>query len=85
MQSFDLKTADAGRVVEMNIKDSGSGIPQHLVPRMFQPFFTTKPGRQGLSLSRAKRYAELNKGDLELMATRPGSTVFRLRFRLGDD
>ena len=68
---------DEGRV-ELFVRDSGSGVPPHLLPRLFEPFFTTKPRRQGLSLSRARRYADYHGGVLELVRTGADGTEFRL-------
>ena len=59
----------------MVVKDSGQGIPTYLVPRLYQPFFTSKPGRQGLSLSRTKRYVELHGGQIELLKTGEDGTM----------
>jgi two-component system sensor kinase FixL len=73
--------SDQGRV-EFTIRDTGEGIPDHLVPRLFQPFLTTKTGRQGLSLSRAKRFVELQGGTLSLIETSPQGTTFQMNLRV---
>jgi len=41
----------AERVVEISIADSGCGIPAENLPRVLEPFFTTKPRGNGLGLS----------------------------------
>lgn len=68
--------------IEFVIKDSGHGIPDHLQSRLFQPFFTTKTGHQGLSLSRAKRFVELHAGTLELVQSSPQGSIFQMTLRL---
>jgi signal transduction histidine kinase len=47
-------------------------------PRLFQPFFSTKEHRQGLSLSRAKRYVEFHGGTLELIQSGEKGASFQL-------
>ncbi|WP_169257399.1 PAS domain-containing sensor histidine kinase [Aromatoleum toluvorans] len=42
--------ADGGRV-RIDVRDSGSGIPETLQRRIFEPFFTTREGGSGLGLS----------------------------------
>lgn len=81
--TISLKNQSAKGVVQMLVRDTGPGIPEHLQPRLFQPFFTTKEHRQGLGLSRAKRYVEFHNGDLQLIQTGPQGTLFQLELPLG--
>jgi signal transduction histidine kinase len=80
-----LKNYSDTRRIQLVVRDSGAGIPPHLMPRLFQPFFTTKQDRQGLSLSRARRYAELHGGLLELSQSGPEGCVFQLELPLAAD
>jgi len=51
-----VRTADRGDRAEVRIRDNGTGIPEDIVDRIFEPFFTSRPPGQGtglgLSLSR---------------------------------
>ena len=42
--------------VEIVLKDNGNGIPQNIVDKIFQPFFTTKPTGQGTGLCLSLAY-----------------------------
>ncbi len=67
--------------IQIEIGDTGPGIPKENVARIFEPFFTTKPVGQGtgLGLDISWRIV-VNKhhGDLSV-ESRPGETVFRVR------
>ncbi len=45
-----------GDFIQIAIKDNGSGIPEHIKDKIFQPFFTTKPTGQGTGLGLSLAY-----------------------------
>ena len=67
------------REVVVEVTDTGRGIPDHVLPSVCEPFFTTRQEGTGLGLAIAKRFLEQNGGRLEI-ASRPGEgTTVRLR------
>ena len=42
--------------IEIHVRDNGIGIPQKVVDKIFQPFFTTKPTGQGTGLGLSLSY-----------------------------
>ena len=53
---ISVQTKKAGNIVEITVSDNGSGIPQKIVDKIFQPFFTTKPTGQGTGLGLSLSY-----------------------------
>ncbi|MBA4139579.1 MAG: histidine kinase, partial [Segetibacter sp.] len=51
----------AGRL-ELSVKDNGNGIPQKVLDKIFQPFFTTKPTGEGTGLGLSLSYDIITKG-----------------------
>jgi two-component system, NtrC family, sensor kinase len=73
-----LNEAEGGSEVAIEISDTGSGIPDNVLPSVCEPFFTTRADGTGLGLAIAKRYVEQNGGRLEI-TSRPGGTTVRVR------
>ena len=74
---------ESNGIVYIDIKDTGSGIPEDKVKQLFNPFFTTKdPGKgTGLGLFIVRQVVEKNGGKIYLKETRVGEgTTFRLEF-----
>jgi signal transduction histidine kinase len=57
-----VSTRSRGGKVEICVKDNGNGIPQNIVDKIFQPFFTTKPTGEGTGLGLSLSYDIVTKG-----------------------
>ena len=57
-------TTDAGRNVQFAVRDCGTGIPDILIDRLFEPFVTTKPEGLGLGLSISRTIVAAHGGRL---------------------
>ncbi len=66
--------------MQVDITDTGQGVPETLGESIFSPFVTGKPAGEGLGLAMVSRIAELHGGGVEY-ESRPGRTVFRLYLR----
>ena len=60
--TVSISTKRTASGVEIRIKDNGTGIPEHVKTRIFQPFFTTKPTGQGTGLGLSISYDIVVKG-----------------------
>ncbi len=66
--------------IRIRVQDSGSGIPQEALSRIFSPFFTTRDKGTGLGLAIVKKLTEANDGQIRLVQTGPEGTVFEIEF-----
>ena len=74
-------TRNLGDAVEIRIRDNGTGIPQEVRDKMFNPFFTTKPAGEGtgLGLSMSHDIIVKQHGGTIDVVTEPGQfTEFRI-------
>ncbi len=76
-----IRTRHEGEWVVIEIEDDGPGIPAEIQPRVFEPFYTTKPPGQGTGLGLDISYnivAHNHRGDINVFSE-PGKTCFRVR------
>jgi len=64
--------------VQVDISDTGPGIPDESRHRIFEPFFTTKKNGTGLGLAITKQIVTAHKGSIHLTSF-PGGTVFHVK------
>ncbi len=71
---------------EVRVSDNGTGIPQKVLDKIFQPFFTTKPTGQGtgLGLSLAYDIIKAHGGELKVETYEGEGTTFIIRIPVGD-
>lgn len=75
--TVSIQTKKRENQIELNISDNGNGIPQQIIDKIFQPFFTTKPTGQGTGLGLSLSYDIITKGhggELKVATTPDGST-----------
>ena len=66
-----------GQYVEISVKDSGSGIPEQYLPRLFDPYFTTKEKGSGLGLATSYAIIKNHGGLIDVKSQLgKGSTFF---------
>jgi two-component system NtrC family sensor kinase len=64
--------------VEVSVRDSGSGVAPEHVPKLFQPYFTTKTHGTGLGLFVTRKLVEEHGGTVAFESTPGEGTVFRV-------
>lgn len=57
-----VQLPSGGRAIQIKVSDNGSGIPQGIIDKIFQPFFTTKPTGEGTGLGLSMSYDIITKG-----------------------
>jgi len=62
MPSVTVRTSRSGDQVKIEVSDNGSGIPEAIRDKIFQPFFTTKPAGEGTGLGLSLSYDIITKG-----------------------
>lgn len=66
--------------IAVEVEDTGPGIPEELLPKIFEPYFTTKAKGEGIGmgLSICQEIVEKHKGHIEVNSSESGKTCFRV-------
>ena len=73
--------------IELDVADTGPGIPENVRPHIFTPFFTTKADGQGtgLGLPISRDIIERHGGTVEVLDEPGGGACFRIRLPVGPE
>ncbi len=73
-----ISTKKLNNQIEISVKDNANGIPQNVIDKVFQPFFTTKPTGEGtgLGLSLAYDIVKTHGGELNVETKKGEGTTF---------
>ena len=80
--NVDVRTELSGESVRISVRDSGPGVPEELLPKIFQPFFRVDDSRDsstggvGLGLAIAYRAISVHHGRLWAQNGNPGLNVW---------
>ena len=80
--TLTVTTRDLGDVVEVLVRDNGTGIPAEIRDKLFQPFFTTKPTGEGTGLGLSITYDIITKqhgGAIAIDSAVNGFTEFTVK------
>jgi signal transduction histidine kinase len=75
---LNLQTGETSDGVWMSVADTGGGIPQEQINRIFEPFYTTKKKGTGLGLMIVQRIVRAHNGRIELESKVGRGTTFRI-------
>ena len=76
--TLTLATGEGGDGVWVSVADTGGGIPQEQINRIFDPFYTTKKEGTGLGLMIVQRIVRAHGGRIELESHVGKGTTFRI-------
>jgi signal transduction histidine kinase len=67
------------------VEDTGPGIPQDILPRIFDRFFTTRPNGTGLGLAMARKITEQHGADITAESSKWGGACFEVKWPIAED
>src|SRR5215475_12205227 len=71
-----------GELAEISVSDTGKGIPPENRQKIFQLFFTTRPGGNGIGLATTFRIVQLHNGSIDFQSEAGRGTTFRIELPL---
>jgi PAS domain S-box-containing protein len=77
-----LRLRRSGEFAEIAVEDSGRGIPAGDHKKIFQLFFTTRPGGTGIGLANTFRFVQLHNGRIEFESETGRGTTFLVKLPL---
>jgi signal transduction histidine kinase len=77
--SLTIEARVEGPAVRLDVTDTGAGMDEEALARVFEPYFSTKATGTGLGLTIARRNIELNGGSIEVRSEKGVGTTVTVR------
>jgi len=87
MPAVTVSTKKTEDSIEIRVSDNGNGVPQKVIDKIFQPFFTTKPTGQGTGLGLSLSYdiVKAHGGEISIETKEGEGSVFMITLPLNEN
>ncbi|OGU33190.1 MAG: hypothetical protein A2068_10030 [Ignavibacteria bacterium GWB2_35_6b] len=81
IKNVSMNITDEENYITIEISDTGCGVPEENIKKLFTPFFTTKKMGKGTGLGLAITYGiiKMHKGDIKVESVLGEGTTFRIK------
>jgi len=78
--TIEVQGNTIGTAMHIRVRDTGTGIPEDILPSIFDPFFSTRKeaGGSGLGLAITKKIIERHRGSIQVTSRLGEGTVFQI-------
>lgn len=70
--------------IEIDVADTGPGIPKEIIDKIYEPYFTTKKEGTGMGLAIAKKIIQEHNGEISIFSREGFSTVIKIMLPVGN-
>ena len=74
-----VSTKETNGFIEVKFQDTGMGIKKENIPKIFNPFFTTKAQGMGVGLPICKRFVEIHNGSIKVESKEGEGSIFTVK------
>ncbi|HLR75192.1 MAG TPA: ATP-binding protein [Virgibacillus sp.] len=82
--TITIKVRECNHLIEIDIIDEGPGIPEDIVHKLSEPFFTTKQSGTGLGLMITQQILEQHDGHIKILQNQDKGSTFRIILPIHD-
>ena len=77
--SLKVSTRKTEGEIEVSFQDTGTGIKEEDMKKLFTPFFTTKAQGMGVGLAICKRFVKLHEGSISVQSEEGKGSIFTVK------
>jgi two-component system sensor histidine kinase PilS (NtrC family) len=84
VSAYEQTPSNSSEFIVIEVTDTGIGIPAEKIPKIFEPFYTTKENGTGLGLAIVKQIVDGHNGSIKCTSTLGDGTTFTVKLPLPD-
>lgn len=84
LKSGELPELGEGRYARIVVRDTGTGIPPEVMPRLFEPYFSTKAKGRGLGLAVSRSIIVRHGGQIDVLTERSKGSAFTIHLPIAE-